>query len=116
MELRESPRFRVFLQVQLDGIEMTANNISSHGMQVSCPEFLFGRIQDTLEQESFDIDIQLPMVDVPCRTSAQLVYNSTFGDEHLLGLKYVELEEEHHQNLSNYLKDLSDRNAPVVED
>ena len=116
MEQRESPRFRVYLQVQLDGIEMTANNISSDGMQVSCPEFLFGRLQDTLEQDSFDIDIQLPMIETPCRTSAQMVYNSTFGDEHLLGLKYISLEDEHQQNLSNYLKDLSDKNAPVVED
>lgn len=115
MELRESPRYRVYLPVFLDGIELTANNISSSGMQVSCPEFLFGRIQDTVEGDQFDVDITLPLIDPPCNANVKMIYNSTYGDEHLIGIEYVNLEETHQNNLTNYLQGLADRNAPVVE-
>jgi len=115
MELRDSPRYRVYLQIELDGIELTANNISSTGMQVSCPEFLFGRIQDTVESDLFDVNIALPLIDPPCKANVKMVYNSTYGDEHLLGMEYVDLDDAHHDSLAAYLQGLADRNAPVVE-
>jgi|GEM_PF-4638757 len=114
-EQRDGPRYRVFLQIHVDGIEMTANNISSQGMQFSCPEFLIGRLEDTLNQESYDLDMQLPMVSSPCRASVKTMYNSTYGDEHLIGVKYVNLEGEHADHLSQYLQGLADKNAPLVE-
>jgi len=115
MELRDSPRYRVYLQIHLDGIELTANNISSSGMQVSCPEFLFGRIQGAVENDLFDVDIALPLIDPPCKAHVKMVYNSTFGDEHLLGIEYVDLDGVHHENLDSYLQGLADKNVPVVE-
>lgn len=114
-EFRDWPRYRVFLQVQLDGIELTANNISPGGMQLSCPEFLIGRIEDTLNKESFDLDILLPLTDPPCRANVKMLYNSVYGDEHLLGIKYVNIDETHHNNLSQYLQGLEDKHAPIVE-
>jgi c-di-GMP-binding flagellar brake protein YcgR len=114
-EYREWPRYRVFLQVQLDGIELTANNISPGGMQISCPEFLIGRIEDSLNKESFDLDIQLPLIDPPCRVNAKMKYNSVFGDEHLIGIKYVDVDETHYSNLTKYLQGLADKNTPIEE-
>ena len=115
MELRETPRYRVYIPVNLDGIELTANNISSTGMQVSCPEFLFGRIQNTVESDQFELDIVLPLIDTPCNANCKMVYNSTYGDEHLIGIEYLNLEEAHQSNLASYLQGLADKNAPVVE-
>jgi c-di-GMP-binding flagellar brake protein YcgR len=109
------PRYRIFLQVQLDGIELTANNISPGGMQFSCPEYLIGRIEDTLNKESFDLDIQLPLTNPPCRASVKTRYNSAFGDEYLIGIQFVNLEQVHENNLSQYLQSLADKNAPLAE-
>ena len=116
MELRDSPRYRVYLTVDIDGIELTANNISASGMQVSCPDFLYGRLQDTLESESFQVNTRLPMIETPCAANCKSVYHSEFGDEFLIGLQFLEFKNSDQQALGNYLQGLSDKNAPVVED
>lgn len=116
MEMRDNPRYRVYLTVDIDGIELTANNISSTGMQVSCPDFLYGRLQETFDSESFKVNTQLPMVDTPCAADCKAIYHSEFGDELLIGLQFLELQAADQQALGNYLQELSDKNAPVVED
>lgn len=115
MELRDCPRYRVYLTVWIDGIELTANNISSHGMQVSCPEFLLARIHEVIDQESYDIDIQLPVINELCSANVKTMYNSTYGEEQLIGIEFISLHEPHQSNLSSYLQGLADKNAPVVE-
>ena len=115
MENRQSPRYRVYLPVVVDGIELTANNVSSTGLQVSCPDFLYGRIQDTVETSSFSVDIQIPKSESPCQTSCKMIYHSVFGDEYLIGLEYLDVEASHQQVLDSYLKDLAASNAPLVE-
>jgi c-di-GMP-binding flagellar brake protein YcgR len=116
MEHRDSPRFRVYLPVELDGIELTANNISSSGMQVSCPDFLYGRLEQTLDQDTFEVNIQLPVIEQPCIASCKTIYHSEFGDELLLGLQYHKLEDTHQNALTGYLQELSNKNTPVVEE
>jgi hypothetical protein len=124
MENRINPRYRVYLQVELDGleltatnigIELTANNISAYGMQISCPAFLVGRIQGLLDQDSFALKIRLPGSEGLCSTHAQTVYDSEVGEEHLIGLQLVNLEEPEKLKIDAYLQDLADRNAPVVD-
>jgi len=123
MENRINPRYRVYLQVELDGleltatnigIELTANNISAYGMQISCPAFLVGRIQGLLDQDSFALKIRLPGNESPCNSNAMAVYDSEVGEEHLIGLQLVNLEESEKLKIDAYLQDLADRNAPVV--
>jgi uncharacterized protein YgfB (UPF0149 family) len=123
MENRINPRYRVYLQVELDGleltatnigIELTANNISAYGMQISCPAFLIGRIQGLLDQDSFAFKIRLPGNESPCISNAMAVYDSEVGEEHLIGLKLINLEEHEKLKIDAYLQDLADRNAPVV--
>ena len=114
-EHRDSPRFRVYLPIHLDGIELTANNISSSGMQFSCPEFLLARIQNTLDQDNFDLDIELPLTGTPCTANVKTIYNSAYGEEQLIGIEYVGLEDHHQKQLSAYLQNLADKNVPIIE-
>lgn len=123
MEHRTSPRYRVYLQVEVNGleltatnigIELTANNISAYGMQISCPAFLIGRIQKLMDQGQFDVAIRLPVEGTPARVSAQAMYDSEVGEEHLIGLQLTDLKESEKNKLDAYLQELADKNAPVV--
>jgi len=43
------------------------------------------------------------------------MYNSEIGEEHLIGITFVDFQEPNQNNLATYLQGLEDRNAPVVE-
>jgi hypothetical protein len=122
-EHRINPRYRVYLHVEVNGIELTAtnigieltaNNISAYGMQISCPAFLIGRIRGLMEEGQFAINIKLPG-NSPCIANAQSVYDSEVGEEHLIGLQLVNLEDSEKNKIDKYLQELADRNAPTVE-
>ena len=124
IENRTSPRYRVYLQVEVNGLELTAtnigielmaNNISAYGMQISCPAFLIGRIQKLTDQGQFDVAIRLPVEGTPARANAQAMYDSEIGEEHLIGLQLVDLEDSEKRKLDTYLQQLADKNAPTVD-
>ena len=112
---RKTPRYRVYLPVMIDGIELIANNISSTGLQVSCPDFLYGRLQDTVERDIFQVDIQVPEAESVCQSSCKVIYHSEFGDEFLIGLEHLDLPGNNQLLLDTYLNNLAANNTPVVE-
>ena len=124
IENRTSPRYRVYLQVEVNGLELTAtnigielmaNNISAYGMQITCPAFLIGRIQKLTDQGQFDNSIRLPVEGTPARVNAQAMYDSEIGEEHLIGLQLVDLEDSEKRKLDAYLQQLAEKNAPIVD-
>jgi hypothetical protein len=123
-ENRTSPRYRVYLQVEVNGleltatnigIELTANNISAYGMQISCPAFLMGRIRKLMDQGQFDVAIRVPVEGTPAKVNAQAMYDSEIGEEHLIGLQLIDLEESEKTKIDTYLQELANKNAPTVE-
>jgi hypothetical protein len=123
MENRVNPRYRVYLHVIINGIEltatnigeeMTASNISAYGMQVSCPTFLMGRMKKLIDDDKFNVQIRLPNVSELCNVNAQAVYDSEVGEEHLIGLQLIDLIDSEKCKIDEYLQQLEDRNAPTV--
>ena len=90
-ERRSCPRSPSQLRVEAGGVHLATTNVSTSGMQLSCPALLFGLLQPHLERGTLEATLQLlPDVAVPVRCA--VVYVAHYGYEYLLGARFVEFE------------------------
>jgi len=88
---RTCPRSPSRLRVEAGGVHLATTNVSTSGMQLSCPALLFGLLQPHLERGTLEATLQLlPDVAVPVRCA--VVYVAHYGYEYLLGARFVEFE------------------------
>ena len=88
---RGCPRLSATLRVEAAGVNLATTNVSTSGMQLSCPGLLFGLLQPALERGTLDAKVELgPDVTVTVRCG--VVYVAHYGYEYLLGARFVEFE------------------------
>lgn len=104
-DLRDAPRYRVYLPTELAGQELIANNISAIGFQLSCPSFLMGSIASDLEKDVIPVILK-PMKFNPIRLGCRVVYINEIEDEYLLGIRIVQLDDSDQVNLNRYMVSL----------
>ena len=101
-ERRDIPRFKAILDVQLQGLRVSTNNICISGAQVSCPSMNFEFLSPELASEAINATVMLPgdkRIQCVCLTE----YVTDYGDEYLIGLKFTEFEGNGKELLTEYL-------------
>jgi hypothetical protein len=109
-EKRRHPRYAVALPVSLRGLPLWTRNLSSSGLQVSCPAMNFGLLFGSGPREELEIELSAP--NRRClRLGCRVVYASQHGDEHLVGLEILRMSEADRTELEQLVETLAGRYA-----
>lgn len=101
-ERRGIRRFNAALDVEIQGIHLSTNNISICGAQVSCPAMHLDFLSADLASGVLAATVMLPGGNrVRCVCATQ--YVTDYGSEYLIGLKFTSFEENGEQLLAEYL-------------
>ena len=107
-EVREEPRFRALLSLNVNGVPLHTTNVSMTGLQFSCPDMMLDMIGSDIEGTDLQINLNLDndrAVTVVCR----VIYVWDYGDESLIGLEFKDFDGTSKSTYEGYINDLSQR-------
>lgn len=102
-ERRRAPRFPVRLAVVTAGITLYTTNLSSSGAQLVCPTLPRSLLDHQLETQRLQLSIQLPDGE-EAALEGSVVYESSDGNESLLGIHFVAFAPGARQRLYRYIE------------
>ncbi len=112
---RKHSRYPVALPAQIRGLPASTRNLSLLGLQLAFPSMNIPLIASDLDSGSLLVTVALPH-EGPSRVQCQMAYLCDYGDEHLIGLQFVEFPDRDSDKLERYLASLaaSDSTAPLT--
>ena len=106
IENRRNARYLAALPLQMLGLPIFCGNVSSSGMQLSCPSINYRLLHERFKDGDLELTIELPDGE-KLIAQARRVYASAYGDEYLIGVQLAGLSETHQHNFLAYLEQLA---------
>ncbi len=103
---RVAARVSATLRAEIMGFVLTTTNVSTTGMQLSCPTMIYGFLADELDSSELGITLNLTE-DQVVRFTCEVAYVSEWSDEYLLGVRIKEFEGDGNRLLEDYIRSLS---------
>ncbi len=103
---RVAARVPATLRAELMGFALTTTNVSTTGMQLSCPNMIYDFLSDELDSSELAITLNLPENQV-VRFTCEVAYVSEWSDEYLLGIHIKEFEGDGSRLLEDYIRSVS---------
>ena len=108
IESRRNARYLAALPIETLGLPISCRNVSSSGMQLSCPSINYRLLHERFKDGELELTIELPDGG-KLIAQARRVYASAYGDEYLIGVELSGLSETHQRHFLAYLEKLSSK-------
>ena len=108
IENRRNARHVAALPIEMLGLPISCRNVSSSGMQLSCPSINYRLLHERFKDGDLELTIELPDGE-KLIARARRVYASAYGDEYLIGIQLYGLSETHQPRFLAHLEQLTSK-------
>ena len=116
IEKRASPRFRTNLPGRLCGTHVSIRNVSPTGAQVACAAVFFDFLEPRLSSPRgrAPAGFELSLEDRKLLVACDVMYVNDYGDEMLVGLRFVQDNSRDLLALETYVASLAGTTNPIA--